>query len=98
MIAIDVINLILDENIEDNGLRIFEFSDSYKVDKLFVETFSKVLDFDLLKFNKGKMNIENSTIRDIKLFDHHNLKDINCIETITGVRAKKIMSESFNLF
>ncbi|CDS92805.1 hypothetical protein [Sphingobacterium faecium] len=98
LIAIDVINLILDENIEDNGLRIFEFSDSYKVDKLFVETFSKVLDFDLLKFNKGKMNIENSTIRDIKLFDHHNLKDINCIETITGVRAKKIMSESFNLF
>src|SRR5690606_15068764 len=39
-------------------IRKFDFTQVYKIDKLFVESFSKVLDESLFNQNLGKFNIE----------------------------------------
>jgi hypothetical protein len=44
--------------------------DIFRVDQLFIETFSKVLDMDLLHLNKGKFNIDSpSACRPIRFFN-----------------------------
>src|SRR5690606_10120792 len=55
IVASEVIERVLNSS-NDYEEILFIPEGAYKVDQLFVETFSKVLDMELLHLNKGKFN------------------------------------------
>ncbi|WP_140937584.1 hypothetical protein [Sphingobacterium lumbrici] len=55
-----VANMLGDATTKNMEWLSFKVQNIYKVDSLFVETFSKILDMELLELNKGKFNILES--------------------------------------
>ena len=60
IIDYQIISKILNEKLLSNEVLI-SFKDLYKIDQLFLTTFSKVLDIELFYVNSGKFNTITST-------------------------------------